>query len=305
MLDLCNIRKNYGRTVALKEISFEVQSGELFGLLGPNGAGKTTLLSILAGLLAPSSGEAKLLGKTLASHPELQRQIGIVPQDLAIYSDLTARENLHFFGELYTLEKNETQSRAKEILDAIGLTERADHRASTFSGGMKRRLNLGVALMHRPSLLLLDEPTVGVDPQSRNRLFEEVRRLNAQGMTVIYTSHYVEEVQSLCSRVGILDHGELIACDTVPSLLARLQGRIELRVESVSAELMQGLGRVGITATQKSDQQVTLEHDDVKGALLDVATLLKEQNAQLLGMEIEEPSLERVFLHLTGKELRD
>src|SRR5438445_6014059 len=211
-LEVQDLHKRYGRTVALDGITFQVAEGEMFGLLGPNGAGKTTLLSILSCLLGASAGEARLLGHPLRSAArDLRREIGIVPQELALYSELTARENLRFFGQLYGLKGALLRQRIDDVLAAVGLEDRADMRVDTFSGGMKRRLNLGAALVHEPRLLLLDEPTSGVDPQSRNHIFEEVRRINAAGVTVLYTSHYMEEVQSLCTRVGIIDHGRLIA----------------------------------------------------------------------------------------------
>ena len=216
-LEVNQVSKNYGPTTALQHVGFEVHEGEVFGLLGPNGAGKTTLLSIVSCLLEATSGEVRLLGRRLAPNDrDVRRLIGVVPQDLALYGELTARENLHFFGELYGIRGAELRRRVGRILTAIGLDDKADDRVATFSGGMKRRLNLGIALVHGPRLLLLDEPTVGVDPQSRNHIFEEVRRLNGEGMTLVYTSHYMEEVQALCSRIGIMDRGRLAACDTLP-----------------------------------------------------------------------------------------
>jgi ABC-2 type transport system ATP-binding protein len=242
LLTVEHLHKRYNGTVALGEVSFTVAEGELFGLLGPNGAGKSTLISILSCLSAATSGSARLGGEELSlDNRAVRRRIGIVPQDLALYADLTARENLAFFGRLYGLRGPELQRQVDDVLTAVALTDRADFRVGTFSGGMKRRLNLGAALIHKPRIIFLDEPTVGVDPQSRVHIFAEVRRLNAAGTTVVYTSHYMEEVQALCTRVGVLDYGRLIACDTVPNLLRSVQ----------------------------------------------------------------EPNLERVFLHLTGHELRD
>jgi ABC-2 type transport system ATP-binding protein len=242
LLTVEHLHKRYNGTVALEEVSFAVAEGELFGLLGPNGAGKSTLISILSCLSAATSGSARLGGEGLSpDNRAVRRWIGIVPQDLALYGDLTARENLAFFGRLYGLRGPELARQVDDVLTAVALTDRADGRVGTFSGGMKRRLNLGAALIHKPRIVYLDEPTVGVDPQSRAHIFAGVRRLNAAGTTVVYTSHYMEEVQALCARVGILDHGRLIACDTVPNLL----------------------------------------------------------------QSVQEPNLERVFLHLTGHELRD
>ncbi len=233
MLEVRNLRKDYGANPALAGITFAVETGSLFGLLGPNGAGKTTLMSIVSGLLDPSGGQVFLDGQEFHRRDRaMRRLIGIVPQDLAIYLELTARENLRFFGQLYGLAGSELEQRIERILTAIGLLDRADQRAGTFSGGMKRRLNLGASLVHEPKILLLDEPTTGVDPQSRNHVFEEVRRLNAGGMTIVYTSHYMEEVQALCPRVGIIDHGKLIACDSVANLLGQLLSRLRLSVRA-------------------------------------------------------------------------
>ncbi len=237
LLDVQALHKRYGPIVALDHVSFGVAEGEIFGLLGPNGAGKTTLLSILSGLLQPSGGEVRIAGRPLrATDRELRRAVGMVPQELALYGELSARENLLFFGELYGLRGADLRGRVNEVLAAIGLADRADDRADTFSGGMKRRLNLGIALVHRPRLLLLDEPTVGVDPQSRNHIFEEVRRLNRAGVTIVYTSHYMEEVQALCQRIGIIDHGRLVASDTLANLLRRVRSVIRCRVHPIGAD---------------------------------------------------------------------
>src|SRR5436305_8926163 len=219
-LSINEVTKYYGDQPALQGVSFTVHEGELFGLLGPNGAGKTTMMSILSCLMDPTSGGATLMGRPLNTRDrDVRRLIGLVPQELAIYNELTGRENLRFFGELYGVKGPELEQRVNQTLEAIGLADRADGRAGTFSGGMKRRLNLGAALIHQPRLILLDEPTTGVDPHSRNHIFEEVSRLNAAGMTIVYTSHYMEEVQALCQRLAILDHGRLIACAALNDLL--------------------------------------------------------------------------------------
>jgi ABC-2 type transport system ATP-binding protein len=305
-LDVIGLRKRYGDAVALDGVSFRVDEGELFGLLGPNGAGKTTLLSILSCLMAPTGGYARLLGEMLGpSNRDARRLIGIVPQELAIYGELTARENLVFFGELYGVRGAELRRRVDDILAAVALSERADDRAATFSGGMKRRLNLGVALVHRPRLLLLDEPTVGVDPQSRNHIFEGVRRLNAGGVTILYTSHYMEEVQALCPRVGIMDHGRLVACDTLQNLLGHLNGLIRFRVPRPTPSLRERLKELSDCTLAERDNTLELECRDVKGTLLRLVALLNEARVELTSLETEEPNLERVFLHLTGRALRD
>ena len=233
--------RRYGGREALRGVSVTAEPGELLGLLGPNGAGKTTLLTLLAGLSSPDGGCVRLDGELLTPRAQrLRARVGLATQDLAIYPELSAAENLHFFGRLYGLRGADLNARVDELLAAVELSGRATDRAGEFSGGMKRRLNLAAAIVHRPTILLLDEPTTGVDPQSRNHLFEQVRRLNREGLTVIYTSHYMEEVQALCPRVAILDHGRIIASDRVSALLRRLPTRLELDIggrDDVGAEV--------------------------------------------------------------------
>jgi ABC-2 type transport system ATP-binding protein len=307
ILEVVDLHKRYGATAALERVSFQVEQGEIFGLLGPNGAGKTTLLSIISCLLPATSGEVRILGRAVRpSDRDLRRHIGIVPQELALYGQLTARENLVFFGELYGLNGPDLRRRVEQVLEAVGLQDRASGRVDTFSGGMKRRLNLGAALVHGPQLLLLDEPTTGVDPQSRNHIFEEVRRLNAAGMTIVYTSHYMEEVQALCSRIGIIDHGRLVACDTRLGLLRRMEGLIRFRVAEVTPSLRERLEQFPDAKLVGGDgQALTLQAGDVPATLLRLVAILRELHLQLTGLETEEPNLERVFLHLTGRALRD
>jgi ABC-2 type transport system ATP-binding protein len=306
-LEVLDVRKRYGSTVALDGISFDVAAGEMFGLLGPNGAGKTTLLSIVSCLVEASAGEGRLLGRTLLpSARGLRKEIGIVPQELALYGELTARENLRFFGQLYGLGGARLRRRIDEVLAAVALEDRADSRVDTFSGGMKRRLNLGAALVHEPRLLLLDEPTTGVDPQSRNRIFEEIRRVNRSGVTVVYTSHYMEEVQALCTRIGIIDHGRLVACDTVAGLLRQMEGLIRIRVPQTTPRLRERIKQwPNVRLTEQNGQSLAVECWDVKATLLQLVSLLNELQLELISLETEEPNLERVFLHLTGRALRD
>ena len=307
MLEVVDLHKRYGVTPALAGVSVRVGEGEMFGLLGPNGAGKTTLLSIVSCLLTPISGEVRFRGKKVnPADKEVRRLIGLVPQELAVYGELTARENLVFFGRLYGLGGAELPRRTAEVLELIGLTDRADQRVEAFSGGMKRRLNLGVALVHQPKLLLLDEPTTGVDPQSRNHIFEGVRRLNKAGTTVVYTTHYMEEVQALCTRVGIIDHGQLVACDDLNALLRQRPGVIRAHLSGIPAALrdqVQAFPDVRIASA--NGQVLEIECLDVKGALVRLVTALGEQKIELVSLETEEPNLERVFLHLTGRALRD
>jgi ABC-2 type transport system ATP-binding protein len=304
-LDVANLRKRYGTAAALENVSFQVAEGELFGLLGPNGAGKSTLIAILSCLLRATSGRATLMGEELSpDNAAVRRLIGIVPQDLALYPDLTARENLAFFGKLYGLGGHDLTKRVDEVLEAVALLDRADDRAGHFSGGMKRRLNLGAALVHHPRILYLDEPTVGVDPQSRNHIFEGVRRINAAGTTIIYTSHYMEEVQALCSRVGILDHGRLIACDKLNGLLRTLDGVIRFRVPQPPPGLHDRLAALP-ARLDRVDGAIELHATDVQPVLMKLLSLLNDLQLTVADLEVREPNLERVFLHLTGRDLRD
>jgi ABC-2 type transport system ATP-binding protein len=309
ILEVSDLHKRYGPTVAVDHVTFAVEKGEMFGLLGPNGAGKTTTLSIASALLPPTSGLVKILGREVTPNDrDLRLHLGIVPQELAIYGQLTARENLVFFGELYGLSGRDLRTRVEEVLRAIALDHRANRRVDTFSGGMKRRLNLGCAMVHRPDVLLLDEPTVGVDPQSRIHIFDEIRRLNTTGMTIVYTSHYMEEVQALCPRVAIMDHGRVIACDTVAALLGSLPGKVRFRLAEPSSNgVMERVGRVpgveGVEEWQRHGVEVTCR--DVKTTLARLAAALAERGVEMRDVETEEPNLETVFLHHTKRKVRD
>lgn len=306
LLEVIDLHKRYGQFIALEQVTFQVFDGEMFGLLGPNGAGKTTMLSILSCLSEATSGQVRLHGQAISTRDrDIRRLIGIVPQELAVYDNLTARENLLFFGELFGLGGAELGEHVDGLLRAVGLENRANDYVGTFSGGMKRRINLAAALVHRPRLLLLDEPTVGVDPQSRNLIFEEVRRLNAGGLTVIYTSHYMEEVASLCPRIGIIDHGKLLACDTLPNLLLRLRGMVRCRVSKVTGDMIHRLGQLPECQLTVTGEELLLECNDVKGILIRLVSILNEAQVELIHLETQEPNLERVFLHLTGRALRD
>jgi ABC-2 type transport system ATP-binding protein len=307
ILQVTDVRKRYGATVALDGISLAVEPGELFGLLGPNGAGKTTLLSILSGLTDADGGQVRLFGEPFSrARRDLRRLVGIGTQDLALYPDLSARENLRFFGRLYDLSGPTLRDRVEEVLQAFGLADRADERAGTLSGGMKRRLNLAVAVVHAPKLLFLDEPTTGVDPQSRDHIFQHVRALNRAGLTVIYTSHYMEEVEKLCTRIAILDRGTVRACDTLPNLLKTLDGHVRFRLAAPIDGLEDRLAGLPfakrVTRTPDGFEVTT---DSVARLLPAVMTLTAELGANVTAIEPQETTLERVFLHLTGRELRD
>jgi ABC-2 type transport system ATP-binding protein len=307
VLAAVGVRKAHGGTLALDGVSVEVGEGEVFGLLGPNGAGKTTLISILAGLSPADAGTVTLFGAPFTPADRNRRRlIGLGTQDLSIYPDLTARENLHFFGKLYGLRGAELSGRVAELLGAVGLADRADDRAGTFSGGMKRRLNLAAAVVHRPRVLFLDEPTTGVDPQSRNHIFEQVKALSAAGMTVIYTSHYLEEVQALCPRLAVLDHGKVRACDTLPNLLRRLNTTLRLGLAAVPPGFAERLAALpGVTAVTPTADGFELVVDEAAPALARAASACAAAGVGLTTAVATEPTLERVFLELTGAALRD
>ncbi len=307
ILDVRDVHKRFGNTTALAGVSLEVQPGELFGLLGPNGAGKTTLISILCGLSDADAGEVRLFGTRFTRADRGQRRlVGIGTQDLSIYPDLTARENLRFFGKLYGMRGADLESRIDELLAGVGLMERAQDRAGTFSGGMKRRLNLAAAIVHRPRLLVLDEPTTGVDPQSRNLIFEQVQALNAAGVTVIYTSHYMEEVEKLCTRIAVLDHGKLLACDTLPHLLKMLDATIRFTLTNDATGFMERVqALLGVKAATTDERGYKLVVEDIARVLAKLAALCRDCGTELATVSTREPSLERVFLHLTGRALRD
>ena len=313
LLEVSQLKKTFGHFVAVEDVSFAVSAGEIFGLLGPNGAGKSTTMNMIAGLLAPSGGTIRLDGADLdPENRELRRALGVVPQDLAIYPDLTARENLNFFGRLYGIRGRTLKSRVAEALARTGLAARANDRAMNFSGGMKRRLNFGIALLHQPRLLILDEPTVGVDPQSRAHLLECVRALAAEGVAAVYASHYMEEVEAICRRVAIVDRGRVLACDDLQTLLGRMSADLCLHVSKPSAgfaEKLNGLGRLepesnGSATIVVPRQRFDREHR-LNETLSRIIDLLNRSHVDLKSVETNDANLERLFLQLTGSRLRD
>ena len=311
ILEVQNLVKKYGDFAAVKRISFDIKEGEIFSLLGPNGAGKTTTISVLSTLYAPTEGDATVGGHSVSKEPIAVRQlIGVVPQDLAIYDDLTARENLSFWGQMYGLSGKALKARIVEVLEQIGLSDKANNRVKTYSGGMKRRVNIGVGLLHKPHLLFMDEPTVGIDPQSRRAILDSVKELNKQGMTVLYTTHYMEEAQELSDRVGIIDHGELIALGTQKELTRQVgeNDTLILRVgEGEDAEALAAAVRAlpGVLQANVTDGAVTLITPEAEEVLAPVVTKANESGVKIRAVEIQEPNLEAVFLHLTGRALRD
>jgi ABC-2 type transport system ATP-binding protein len=311
ILEVQDLAKSYGDFAAVKGITFQIEEGEIFSLLGPNGAGKTTSISMLSTLYAPSRGDAKIGGHSIVKDAMAVRQIiGVVPQDLALYEDLSARENLRFWGQMYNLGGKTLNTRIDEILEQIGLTDKANQRVKTYSGGMKRRVNIGVGLLHKPRLLFMDEPTVGIDPQSRRAILDTVKSLNQQGMTVLYTTHYMEEAAELSNRVGIMDHGELIALGTQKELTRQIgqSETIILRVdESQNAEALAGAIRnlTGVQRVDVSEQQATISVASAEESLETIIAKAGEAGLKLRSIDIHEPNLEAVFLHLTGRALRD
>ncbi len=327
ILEVDHLEKKFGANHAVKGISFSVEEGEVFGLLGPNGAGKTTAISMLTGVLEPSAGTARIGGHDILAEPfAVKQQIGLVPQDLALYPTLSARANLNFFGSIYGLRGKELRERIDDVLDIVALKDRQHEAVEKFSGGMKRRVNIAIGLIHHPRLLFLDEPTVGVDPQSRNHIFESVLKLNKErGMSIIYTSHYMEEVELLCSRAAIIDEGRIIAMDTIKNLIDLLGGGvIQVGVDKGDDALVAELGQLPFVksavrqaAPVKPTEEGTAPQPDGSAGLIkinaenshkavvDVIRLLGERGVRITSLEILEPNLESVFLHLTGKKLRE
>ena len=312
LLDIDHLSKSFGSLKAVDDLSFSVEAGEAFGLLGPNGAGKSTTMMMICGLLQPDGGEVRLEGHPLdRRQPASRLRLGVVPQDLAIYPDLTARENLMFFSGLYQLAGAERLRKVDEALERVGLTARANDLANTFSGGMKRRLNFAAAVMHDPVLLILDEPTVGVDPQSRAHLIDCIRDLQKKGTAIIYASHYMEEVQAVCSRAAIVDHGRLLACGEIPTLLQEIPFEIELRLGKATIPASISLGD-GATVEKDGDETVVrISTADVSTeAALNhevtaILTALAKHSIGVRSIRTHEPNLERLFLRLTGHKLRD
>lgn len=311
ILETIDLVKKFNDFTAVNSINFHIQQGEIFGLLGPNGAGKTTTISILSTLLKPTSGDALISGHSVVNDPiSVRKLIGVVPQEIALYDDLSARENLKFWGRMYKMSGKALNNRADQILDQIGLRDREKDRVETYSGGMKRRLNIGAGLLHHPKLLFMDEPTVGIDPQSRRKILDTVINLNQQGLTVLYTTHYMEEAQELSHRVGIIDHGEMIALGTQKELTemvgeydtVRLHFQAEedgQRVASRIKELRE------VIEASTNDHQIVIITPEAEEVLPAVISIANDLGVKIRSIDIQEPNLEAVFLHLTGRALRD
>jgi ABC-2 type transport system ATP-binding protein len=290
-------------------VSLTIEEGETFGLLGPNGAGKTTTISMVCGLLERDDGSVTVNGEEITTGSTRGRAaIGLVPQDLALYPDLTGEENLRFFGHLYGMTAERLDDRVAEVLEVVGLADRKDDQTKEYSGGMKRRLNIGVGLLHEPRLLILDEPTVGVDPQSRNAILESVESLSREGMAVLYTTHYMEEAERLCDRVAIIDEGRIQAEGTRRELVSLVgeKDRVAISGSGNLAQAAEALRSVpGVTDATSSDHRIEVLATDASSILPELLARVSSSGSSITGVEVVEPNLEAVFLHLTGKALRD
>ncbi|MHB1413776.1 MAG: ABC transporter ATP-binding protein [Chloroflexota bacterium] len=308
-IEIRDLHKNYGDIYAVQGIDLQIRNGEIFSLLGPNGAGKTTTISMLCGLLQPTQGDASIMGHSVRTAMQSAKTaLGVVPQDIAIYPDLSARENLMFWGRMYGLRGDVLKARVAQVLELIGLTSRASGQAGKFSGGMKRRLNIGIALLHQPKVVIMDEPTVGIDPQSRRSILDGVKELNRQGMTVLYTTHYMEEAQEISDQIAIMDHGKVIAQGTNEELVKIIGGldRIRLTLSQESAALTEAWRATpGVRHLREEEGTLELMVEDSNVVLPRLFEAAGRAGVRITSVQIEEPNLEAVFLHLTGRALRD
>lgn len=309
LLEIKNLSKKYKTAVACKDVSFSVEQNAIFGLLGPNGAGKSTTISMICGLTVPTSGKILLRGKDITNKPgEIKKILGLVPQDIALYPSLTARENLAFWGKLYGLKGRLLAERVDQALEYAGLSNRASERIETYSGGMKRRINVAVALLHHPELLIMDEPTVGIDPQSRTYILETVLQLNKQGITVIYTSHYMEEVEYLCSQIAIMDKGSVIACGTSEELKKMVgdADKIDVELNEFSGRVPEAIIKLpGVSQVTTSDSSISILAVNGREKIASLLSIMTDAGLKVRSVSIHEPDLESVFLSLTGRGLRD
>ncbi|MEN2446067.1 ABC transporter ATP-binding protein [Bacillus altitudinis] len=312
MLEVNQVVKNYGDKQILKEISFKVEKGDSFGFLGPNGAGKSTLISIITGLYQPTDGRVLIEGYDMnGQQKKAQQMIGIVPQEIALYLNMTAKENLTFWGRMYGLKGKLLKKRVGETLQLIGLEERANDKVKFFSGGMKRRVNIGCAILHKPKILIMDEPTVGIDPQSRNHILETVKRLNQDGMTIVYTSHYMEEVEYLCDKIGIIDQGSLVALGTIAELskLVEEQREVILTIKNNKSDIEKVSKYIRESYPSKDfnveGQKFIIVDQKPQEFISKLIQILTDMKVEIISAEVVEPNLENVFLYLTGKKLRD
>jgi len=309
MLTIKNISKSFGDVKAVKNISLNVEDGEILGLLGPNGAGKSTTISMIATLLKPDEGVITYLGQNISKNDNsLKKDLGYVPQDIALYPTLSGLDNLKFWGKAYGIKKEYLSQRIEEVSNIIGITTRLKDKVETYSGGMKRRINIGCALLHKPKLLILDEPTVGIDPQSRRHILDSVKYLNELNTTVIYTSHYMEEVEFLCDRICIMDQGEIIAKGSKKELidLTNIQKQIIIEVDNKASLISNNLEKLPfVNMSHVKENVITVSVKNNSSNYMDILKVIDDSNSSLISMDIKEVDLEAVFLSLTGKKLRD
>lgn len=308
-IEVNNLKKSFGDFQAVQGVSFSAETGEVLSLLGPNGAGKSTTISMLSGLLEPSEGSASIMGYSISKEPLVAKSaLGVVPQDIALYPDLSARENLDFWGKMYGLRGGTLKIRVDEVLEIIGLSDRQKDKVGTFSGGMKRRVNIGAALLHKPKVIIMDEPTVGIDPQSRRHILDNVKQLNAQGMTVLYTTHYMEEAEELSNHIAIMDKGKIVAMGTYRELIQLVGGqtRIDLSTNIEKEKIIPAWKAVeGVSQIDSTNGTISAIVTDSNLVLPKLFETAAKLNARITSVEIKEPNLETVFMHLTGKALRD
>ncbi len=307
MISVSNLKKNYESFQALKGISFDIKEGEFFGLLGPNGAGKTTTISIMSTILEPDEGSVSIAGFDLKNNPtECKKNIGVVPQEIALYNDLSAYDNLLFWGSLYDVPKDVLKVRIDETLQLFGLFDRKDDKVKTYSGGMKRRINIASALLHKPKVLFMDEPTVGIDPQSRNLIFEVLEKLHKEGMTIVYTTHYMEEAERFCDKIGIIDNGQIIAQGTLEELksLSKMKETIVVSFENLSDSLYANISSEW-EGVKRIENAIHFFTSEVNRDLSVIILKCNQAGLSISNIDIQKVNLETIFLSLTGKQLRD
>ncbi|PKQ19664.1 MAG: export ABC transporter ATP-binding protein [Actinobacteria bacterium HGW-Actinobacteria-6] len=309
IVQVTDLVKRFGDFTAVDGVSFSIEEGEVFGLLGPNGAGKTTTISMISCLLGPDGGNVVVNGHSVkTASTAVKRELGVVPQEVALYPTLSAAENLAFWGRMYGLSGTALKSAVADALVLAGLEDRSKERVEKYSGGMKRRINIAAGVLHKPRVLLMDEPTVGIDPQSRNHILETVKDLNASGMTVLYTSHYMEEVEFLCDRIAIMDHGKIIAVGTLNELRDVVGGMdvVSVSVSDVSDSTLSAVRVLaGVESADSTEGKLTVLTKSSGSILGGLVAALESEGAHVTSVTVEEPNLESVFLHLTGKSLRD
>lgn len=309
ILRMKDVFKKYDQLVAVDNISLDVKEGEIFGLLGPNGAGKTTIINMIIGLTKINSGEIRIFDKEMNKHEkEVKQNIGIVPQEIAVFEDLTAEENVAYFGKIYGVKRNIIKEEVEDALNFVGLWDKRKIFPKKFSGGMKRRLNIACGIVHKPKLIIMDEPTVGIDAQSRNVILESVKELNKRGATVIYTSHYMEEVEAICSDIVIMDHGRIMARGSKDELkgLIKAEDRVVIAVEKIKNSIIEKIKKINNVENCSEENNtiavVSHKNSDNLGKIIDA---ISSEGIRIISLDVEKPTLEKVFLTLTGRSLRD